>query len=201
MKILAISCSPRSQGNTEILLNEALQGAQQDGAEVELYSVVGKNIAPCLACRACVEEGVCVQKDDMQGLFDKMLEADGIILGTPVHVYTMASQCKTIMERTTSLRNPERSLANKVGGIVVTAGSLGCIGAVKDLYFYMATRRMLPVNYIAAYGLNKGDVKSLEQCLKATRNLGRLMVAVVKMNFRYPLELMGMPIGYGTWTK
>ena len=105
------------------------------------------------------------------------------------------------MDRATALRHPERSLANKVGGIIVVSGSLGNINAVQELYFYIATRRMLPANYVAAYGLNKGDVKNLEQCMQAARNLGRLMVALVKMNFKYPEELMGRAIAYGTHTK
>ena len=98
MKILAISCSPRRQGNTEILLNEALRGAQQDRAEVELYSVLGKNIQPCDGCWACTKTGECHIEDDMDDLCDKMIAADGIIFGTPIYFYSMAAQAKIIMD-------------------------------------------------------------------------------------------------------
>ncbi len=202
MKILGISCSPRRQGNTEILLNEALQGAQQDRAEVELYSIEGKNIAPCDACDACRKTGECHIKDDMQDLYKKMLEANGIIFGTPIYLYNMAAQCKIVMDRAFALSVPNRNqLANKVGGIVVVCGSFGGISAVKDLYFYIITRRMLPANYVAAYGGAKGEVKSMEQCMKAARDLGRQMVALSAMNFKYPSEFMGRTIAYGTHTK
>ncbi len=202
MKILGISCSPRRQGNTETLLNEALQGAQQDGAEVELYSIAGKNIAPCDACDACRKTGECHIKDDMQDLYKKMLEANGIIFGTPIYLYNMAAQCKIVMDRAFALSIPNRNqLANKVGGIVVVCGSFGSISAVKDLYFYIITRRMLPANYVAAYGGAKGEVKSMEQCMKAARDLGRQMVALSAMNFKYPSEFMGRTIAYGTHTK
>lgn len=202
MKILGISCSPRRQGNTETLLNEALQGAQQDGAEVELYSIAGKNIAPCDACDACRKTGECHIKDDMQDLYKKMLEANGIIFGTPIYLYNMAAQCKIVMDRAFALSVPNRNqLANKVGGIVVVCGSFGSISAVKDLYFYIITRRMLPANYVAAYGGAKGEVKSMEQCMKAARDLGRQMVALSAMNFKYPSEFMGRTIAYGTHTK
>lgn len=200
MKILGLSCSPRRQGNTEILLGEALRGAQHEGAEVELYSVSGKTIQPCDGCRACNETGECHIEDDMQNLYRKLLEADGIIFGTPVYFYSMSAQAKTVIDRTIALNHPERNLANKVGGIIVVCGSLGLVDTIKDLYFYIITRRMLPANYVAAYGGAKGDVKNLEQGMKATRDLGRQMVALSAMNFKYPSEFMGRTIAYGTHT-
>jgi len=200
MKILGLSCSPRKQGNTVALLEQALKGAQQEGAEVELYSVSGKTIEPCDGCRACGETGECHIKDDMQGLYDKLVEADGIIFGAPIYFYSMASQAKTVIDRTIAL-GPGRRLANKVGGAVVVCGSLGLIDAVKDLYFYIVTRPMLPANFVAAYAGATGELTKMEQCMKATFNLGRQMVALAKMNFKYPEEFMGRAIAYGTHTK
>lgn len=200
MKILAISCSPRREGNTELLLAEALQGAQDEGAEVELYSVSGKTIEQCDGCGTCREAGECHIKDDMQELYQKMLEADGIIFGTPVYFYSMAAQAKTIIDRTIALGRPDKSLANKVGGVIAVAGSFGLADAVKDLYFYIVTRRMLPANYVAAYGGPQGDVKKLEKGMKAARDLGRQMVKLVEKKFEYPAEFMSPPIAYGTHT-
>ena len=201
MKILGICCSPRKKGNTEILLNEALAGAKKEGAEVDLFNVTGKNIRPCISCDACREKGYCAQKDDMQPLYDKMLTADGIIFGTPIYFYNMTAQCKTVMDRSVALSHPARNLNNKVGAIVVVGGSFGNISAVKDLGFYFVSRKMLYAGYISAYATAEGDVKQLEKCMTATRNLGKGMVKLVKMNFKYPPELMGMSISYGTHTK
>jgi multimeric flavodoxin WrbA len=201
MKILAISCSPRKKGNTATLLTEALKGAQQEGAGVELYSVSDKTIEPCDGCRTCAETGQCHIKDDMHELFEKMLEADGIIFGTPVYFYTMSGQAKTVIDRTTSLGRPGRSLANKVGGVVAVAGSLGLASAVKDLYFYIISRHMLPASYVAAYAGPEGDVRKLEKCMKAAHDLGRQMVVLVAKKFEYPPEFMGPAIAYGTHTK
>jgi multimeric flavodoxin WrbA len=201
MKILAISCSPRKEGNTEILLNRALEGAQKEGADTELFSVINKSIAPCNACMTCITNRECVINDDMSDLYDKMLEADGIIFGTPVYFYNMTAQCKAIVDRTIALNHPEKNLANKVGGIVVVGGSLGNIDVIKDLYFFFAVKRMLSSNFISAYAAEKGDVNKLEKCIEATENLGRLMVRLTQLDFQYPLELMGPAIGYGTHTK
>ena len=201
MKILAISGSPRKDGNTVTMLNEALAGAQQEGAEVELYSVSGKNIQPCDGCWGCTKTGKCHIKDDMQTLYDKMIEADGIIFGTPIYFYGMTSQIKAVMDRTIALGRPERNLVNKVGGVVAVAGSLGLVDALKDFSFYMMTRRMLPAGHVGAYAGSPEELKKMEKCMKALRDMGRLMAAVAKMNFKYPAELATPHIAYGTHTK
>jgi multimeric flavodoxin WrbA len=199
VKILGLSFSPRRNGNTETLLNEALSGARQEGAETELYSIAGKDIKPCDGCWGCRKDGVCHIKDDMQELYAKMLEADGIIYGTPVYFYNMTGQGKTVIDRTIALGQPGRNLANKVGGIIAVAGSFGLVDAVKDLYFYMITRRMLPASFIAAYAGGKGDVKNLEKCMKATKELGQEMAKIAAKKFEYPSG--GTHIAYGTHTK
>jgi len=199
VKILGLSFSPRTQGNTVVLLNEALGGAREEGAETEIYTVAGKDIKPCDGCWACRETGECHIKDEMQELYAKLLEADGIIFGTPVYFYNMTAQGKTVIDRTIALNKPGRNLANKVGGIVAVAGSFGLVDAVKDLYFYMITRRILPASFIAAYGGGKGEVKNLEKCMKATRELGQEMVQIAAKKFEYPDG--GTHIAYGTHTR
>ena len=201
MKILGISCSPRKDGNTVTMLDRALKAAQGDGAEVELYSVSDKNLQPCDRCWGCRDTGKCHIQDDMQELQDRMVAADGIIFGTPIYFYGMTAQAKTVMDRTITLNQPERSLANKVGGVVAVCGSLGLVDALKDFSFYFTTRRMLPAGHVAAYAGSPEDLKKMEQCMKAIHNLGRMMVALAKINFKYPAEFVGRPIAFGTHTK
>ena len=132
MKILGLSCSPKSPAQIEILLGEALKGAQQEGAEVELYGVSDKDIKPCDGCGDCFKTGECHIQDDMQSLYNKLLEADGIIFSTPIYFYSMTAQAKAILDRTIALNYSERKLTNKVGGVIVTGGSLGLVDALKD---------------------------------------------------------------------
>ena len=132
MKILAISCSPRPKGNTVAMLSETLNAAEADGADVELYSVAGKDIQPCDSCWSCAKTGRCHKQDDTELLIEKMLTADGIVFGVPVYFHGMSAQAKAIIDRTISLRSPERCLANKVCGVVASAGSLGLIQVLKD---------------------------------------------------------------------
>lgn len=194
MKILGLSCSPKKQGNTVTLLNEALNAAKNAGADVELYSVAGKDIRPCDACLACVKTGKCHINDDMQELYGKLLQADGIIFGTPIYYYGMSGQAKIIIDRTTALRI--KGLANKVGGVVVTAHSVGIIDALKDLYFYIVIRQMIPATFVAAYP--KNDMKEMQKCMKAASDLGNQMVQITAKKFEYPAGISGSLIAYGT---
>ena len=201
MKILGLSCSPRKRGNTVMILSEALKGAQQEGAETELYSVSGKDFKPCDSCRTCFKTGQCHIKDDMQELYDKMLSADGIIIGVPAYFYSMAAQAKIVIDRLVALNSPERSLANKVGGVIAVGGSLGLANILKDVYFFMISQQMIPANFVAAYALNEGDVKDLANGLKAAYEQGQQMVQVAMRGFRYPSQFRKSVFGYGTWCK
>jgi multimeric flavodoxin WrbA len=201
MKILGLSCSPRIKGDTVTLLNAALEGARSEGAETELWSVADKIIHPCDACRACAGTGVCKIKDDMQELYEKMLGAEGIIFGTPVYFWDVTAQAKAIIDRTFALNTPQKSLANKVGGIVVVAGSLGRIDVLKELYFYMATRRIIPANYIAADPVPDGGLKAMKKCLQAANDLGRQMVKIAAQKFEYPPDIPRSAPAYGTHTR
>ena len=201
MKLLGISCSPRKHGNTVVLLEEVLRGAKQEGAETELYSVSDKHLEPCKGCMACWETGECPIDDDMQDLGNRMIEADGIVFGTPIYFYGMTAQAKTILDRTIALGRPRQNLANKVGGVVAVAGSLGLVDALKDLYFYFVIGQMVAANYVAAYGGAEGEVKQLEKCMKASHDLGRQMVQIAAMNFRYPEGIERPCFAFGTHTR
>lgn len=198
MKILAISCSPRIKGNTVTILEEALRGARDEKADVELYSISGKNIQPCDGCWDCARTGQCHIADDMQELYEKMVKADGIIFGTPIYYWGMTGQAKTLMDRTIALSKPGRNLTNKVAGVVVVAGSLGLVDALKDYSYFFVQRRMLPANHVAAYVTKPEETKNMEQCMQAAHRLGRQVVALVNMNFKYPEEFIERHGAYGT---
>lgn len=99
-KVLMISGSPRKGGNSEILLGQFEKGAREAGNEVEKVSLREKKIAPCMACYGCRGTKTCVQKDDMGELLEKMVEADVLVLATPVYFYSMDGQLKTMIDRT-----------------------------------------------------------------------------------------------------
>ena len=188
MKVQGISCSPRKGGNTETLIKEALEGSRSESAEGELFSVAGKDIKPCDGCQTCVKTSHCHIKDDMQELFQKMTEADGIIFGTPIYFYSMSAQAKAIMDRTYSIRRPTFKLANKVGGIIAVAGGIGLMEAIKDFYFYIAINHMLAADYVGAYASERGEVKDDQHYMKSAWELGREITQLTKLGFQYPEE-------------
>ena len=200
MKILGVSCSPRKKGNTVILMEETLRGAAEHGANTELFSVSGKDIRGCDGCYSCLAKGECHIQDDMQILYEKLIEADGIVFGSPVHFYGITAQAKAVMDRIFALNQPGKNLVNKVGGIIVVAGSIGLIDALKDYYFFFAVQRMLPANFVAAYATVKGDAKRLEKGIKAAFRLGKEIVQLVDKKFEYPKEFPRNYFAFGTHT-
>ena len=188
MKVLGLSCSPRKAGNTEILVGEALDGARGEGADVELFSVSGREIGPCDGCQTCLTTGKCHIDDDMQTVYQKLVEADGIIFGTPIYFYAMTAQAKAIMDRTYALRRPDVRLTDKVGGVIAVAGGVGLMEAIKDLYFYIAINHMLAADYVGAYAGEKGAIRSNQRAMKAAWELGREVVQLVNKGFQFPGE-------------
>ncbi|MFC2033377.1 flavodoxin family protein [Chloroflexota bacterium] len=201
MYIIGISCSPRKSGNTELLVGQALSGAAHEGAQTELITLSGKDIRPCDGCSTCLKTGVCHINDDIQTIHQKFLAADGIIFGTPVYLYSLASQAKALIDRTYALNQRNRNLANKVGGVIAVAGSLGLIDALKDIYFFMIVHRMLPANFVAAYAMEKGEISNYPKTNKAAWELGREMVQLAMKKFEYPSEFRRSHSAYGTHTR
>jgi hypothetical protein len=106
MKILGIMGSPRKGGNTETLLDVALKEAKNRGITVSKISLNNRTIAPCNGCLKCTETGVCVIRDDMNEVYRKMLESQGIIWATPVYFWSMSALTKITMDRTFALTFP-----------------------------------------------------------------------------------------------
>ena len=99
-KILVISGSPRKGGNSDILCDEFIKGAQEGGNAIEKIYLKDKKIGFCTACYGCIETHVCVQKDDMTNILEKMDLADVVVLATPVYFYMMDAQMKAMIDRT-----------------------------------------------------------------------------------------------------
>lgn len=99
-KVLVLSASPRKGGNSDILCDQFVRGAQDAGHAVEKVFLRDRNIGYCLGCGVCNRTHQCVQKDDMKEILDKMVEADVIVMATPVYFYAMDGQMKTFIDRT-----------------------------------------------------------------------------------------------------
>ncbi|MGD8227925.1 MAG: flavodoxin family protein [Desulfobacteraceae bacterium] len=98
-KILAIYGSPRRKGNTSVLLQKAVEGAKEGGAEVDEIVLRDLKMSPCLEIYGCKKEGRCVIKDDFQTVYDQILSCKGLMLASPIFFYTVSAHTKILMDR------------------------------------------------------------------------------------------------------
>ena len=124
MSILIISGSPRKGGNTELLAEAFAKGAAKHH-HVEIVSVRDYKVNPCLGCNACFksEANTCAQKDDMTVIYEKMSQADMLVIASPVYFYSISAQLKAVIDR---FHNPIRDTFHikKMAILLVGAASL-----------------------------------------------------------------------------
>ena len=124
MSILIISGSPRKGGNTELLAEAFAKGAAKHH-HVEIVSVRDYKVNPCLGCNACFksEANTCAQKDDMTVIYEKMCQADMLVIASPVYFYSISAQLKAVIDR---FHNPIRDTFHikKMALLLVGAATL-----------------------------------------------------------------------------
>lgn len=129
--LLAIYGSPRRKGNTSLLLKRAVEGARAEGAAVEEIVLRDLKMSPCLEIYGCKETGRCAIKDDFQGIYDKLLACDGLMLASPIFFYTVSAHTKILMDRCQSLwvkrygleKTPFERKEFKRKGLFISAGA------------------------------------------------------------------------------
>ncbi len=98
-RVLGLACSPRKGGNSDLMLDAALEGASSAGGEIEKVYVADLDIHPCKECNACFKTGTCVQKDDMRDLYSRLLTYECVALASPVFAMALAAQAKIMIDR------------------------------------------------------------------------------------------------------
>lgn len=179
MKILGIVGSPhRKIGNTYKIVERMLNETEKMGAEKEIVLLSDLEINYCSGCGTCLREGECPQKDDVKEIKEKMLAADGIVLGSPVYVMHVTAQMKTFIDRCVSFGH-RPCLQGKYGASVsVFAG----VGSVEDVADYM-NRLLLgwgasPVGKACGYAVRPGELS--KSVLDQAAELGRELVKAIR---------------------
>jgi len=188
MKIVGLLGSARKGGNSETLLDIALEEAQENGFLTDKISLADKSIAPCDGCSGCVETGECVIHDDVQGVFQRMLDADGIIWATPVYFWSMTAQTKVLMDRTYALLFPKLQLAGKVGGLILVASSRGCMNTANIFQMYFNYNHMFFAEFAWGYARAKGEIKDNAYAVNLAKEMVRQMVSLINANLKFPAE-------------
>jgi len=187
VKVVAFNGSARKDGNTAILIRRVLQVLEKKRIETELIQLAGEHIRGCNACRTCYttkDKRCAIDDDNVNAYIQKMLEADGIILGSPVYFSMMTPEMKALIDRTGYVARANRDMfKRKVGAAVVAvrrAGGIPTFDAIN--HFFLISQMIIPGSsyWNIGFGRKKGDVESDEEGMKTMDDLGRNMAWLIK---------------------
>lgn len=185
MKVIGINGSARKDGNTAIIIGKIFDELSNDGIVTELIQLADYDIQPCRGCFACKGRGNCVfPTDGFVDIFSRMVEADGIILGSPVYSADVSAKMKAFLERggVVVATNPGL-LRRKVGASVAAVRRGGGMTTVDTMNHFMLNKEMIVVGstyWNMVYGKNIGDVLNDEEGMANMRNLGENMASLLK---------------------
>jgi multimeric flavodoxin WrbA len=187
MKVIGINCSPRKGGNTEILIKEVFRSLEANGIRTEFYQLGGKKVNGCIACMKCrkAKDGRCHQKNDvLNECIGKMVEADGILIGSPTYFSDLSTEAKALIDVAGySLRGAGNPLKKKPGAAVVTVRRAGGIHAFDSInHFFLINEMIIPGSsyWNIGIGREKGEVINDEEGLQTMRTLGENMAWLLK---------------------
>lgn len=187
MKVLAINSSARKDGNTACLINTVFEELKKEGIETEMVQLAGKVIEPCKACWACGGKKNCVHKKDLfQEIYEKMIQADGILLGSPVYTANISANMQAFLERASvvaDMNRDENLLRHKVGATVTAARRGGALNALDAMNHFFMLQDMFIVGssyWPMAYGRMPGEVKEDQEGIETMKNLGQNMAYLLK---------------------
>ena len=189
MKVLGINGSPRKYGNAHKLLLVALEGARSEGAEVDVIHLYDARVEPCLGCVSDSERLCrypCVIDDDMRWIYERLLEADGFVLATPVYWYGVSGVMKNFIDRLTALENmiyfDGRSwLEGKVAAFIATGNDVGALAVIQYLMAVLNSMGVLVPPWALAYYEERGDALDKRSAVMDAWNLGRIAAIAARM--------------------
>jgi multimeric flavodoxin WrbA len=184
-RVLVILGSPRRKGNSSTLASRISRGARSAGARVETVYLQGLKISPCRGCDTCKKDDSkgCAIKDDMQGIYPKLIAADAWVIASPVYWFTVSAQTKMFMDRCYALtayaKNP---FAGKRIAIAMSYGDSdpvrsGCVNALRtfqDAYRY--TRSKI-VGMVYGSATKAGEIEHDEALMREAEDLGKRLVS------------------------
>ncbi|MCX7781821.1 MAG: flavodoxin family protein [Negativicutes bacterium] len=183
MKVVALLASPRKQGNTALLMQEVLKETEALGAQTEVFYLNGMDIKGCQSCFACKSQSDCVIKDDGRQVLDALNEADCVVMATPVYMWDMTAQLKTIIDRLFCFLNPDYSSRLAPGKKVLWALTQGQPDKNTFLSTFEKHGKMLQFlgfgesKFLVAGGLRTpGDILSQQNILQNARDMAKWLV-------------------------
>jgi multimeric flavodoxin WrbA len=184
MKVIAINGSARgAKGNTQICLDLVGAGLQEAGIEFETIELADKDLNPCLACGECKGQNACTQKDDINDIYQRLLDVDGIILGSPTYFGNVTSRMQMFIERVGYIgRNNDNPFKGKIGAPVAVARRNGQTFVYSALNFFFGINEM-PIAtssyWNLAVGREIGEVNNDAEGIRTMETLGKNMAELI----------------------
>ncbi len=182
MKVVAINGSPRRDGNTAILIKEVFKILENHEIETELIQLGNKPVHGCTACMKCreIQDGKCHIKNDHLNLcLQKMVEADGIIIGSPVYFADVTTEIKALIDVAGYVTRANGfTLKRKIGAAVIAVRRGGALHAFETINnFFLINQMIVPGSsyWNFAFGRNPGEVVNDEEGMQTMRTLGENM--------------------------
>ena len=180
MKVVAFNGSARKDGNTAILIRHVFRELEKQEIETEMVQLSGSRIHGCIACMKCFEnkdQRCSVKNDIANSCIEKMLDADGIILGSPTYFANVSTEMKALIDRAGMVsRANSDMLARKVGAAVVAARRAGAIHVFNSInHFFFIGQMIVPGSsyWNLGMGRHKGEVEKDDEGIKTMKDLGR----------------------------
>jgi multimeric flavodoxin WrbA len=187
MKVVAFNGSPRKNGNTFLLLQMVLDELKKHDIETKLIQLGSEALQGCIACYGCKKnmDQKCVLKNDkMNEYIAEMLEADGIILGSPTYLCNVTSNMKSLLDRAGLVAKVNNDMFKyKVGATIVAVRRCGAAHVFSSLnYFFLISQMFVPGStyWNMGIGLEPGDVKNDAEGIRTMENLGKNMAWLLK---------------------
>jgi len=186
-KAVAFNCSPRRNGNTNLLLQKVNETLEKEGIATEIVHVGGKPVSGCRACLWCAEHpvGRCVNDEDfVNAAIEKMIEADIILIGTPVYFGSLNTEAKALIDRAGYVSKKNGNLfRRKIGAPVIAVRRAGALPAADALYHFFLLSEMVLTGasyWNMGFGLNPGDAAGDEEGIQNMVSLGENIAWLVK---------------------
>ncbi|HEB73185.1 MAG TPA: flavodoxin family protein [Nitrospirae bacterium] len=187
MKVIAFNGSARKNGNTAILIRYVFEELEKEGIETELVQLAGKRVHGCAACMKCFknkDEQCSFDDDIVNECIEKMISADGIILGSPVYFADLTSETKALMDRAGMVgRANGNPYSRKVGAAVVAGRRAGAIHTYDSInHFFFISQMIVPGSSYWNIGFGKeiGEVEKDEEGHRTMTDLGKNMAWLMK---------------------
>ncbi len=181
MKVLGLVGSVRRLGNSEILTKEALMGAEEEGAEVEILRLTDYEVKPCRGCAACLFQGRdCVIEDDANFIFAKMAASDGIIVGVPCYILEATAIIKQLIDRGFAPMQ-QNTIRGKVGGVIVPYATRGWTQNVfQQTNTWLLSLGVDIIDQLLIHVQGLSEAPLFSQAIERARTLGKKVVQAIK---------------------